>query len=180
MTRCSPRLAGFPHVASWQVEALSAQHVRIGFNCGVPLLDDFLIKLSSQYEKRNFARVFVAVSPPEVEALGYYSLSAGAVSLDVLPDENRRKLPRHPVPVAHLGRLAVASKCRGQRLGEFLLIDALRRCQSIADSLGLHAVEAVAIDDGARQFYLKYGFEPLIDDPRHLYLTMAKIRMLDR
>ncbi len=124
--------------------------------------------------------MFVAVVPPDAEILGYYSLSAGAVSLDALPADQRRKLPRHPIPVAHLGRLAVATKCRGQRLGEFLLIDALRRCGTIADSLGLHAVEAVAIDDSARQFYLKYGFESLIDDPRHLYLTIAKIWNLNR
>jgi hypothetical protein len=37
-------------------------------------------------------------------------------------------------------------------------------------------VEVVAIDDKAREFYLKYGFSPLMDDPQHLYLSMKAIQ----
>jgi GNAT superfamily N-acetyltransferase len=110
--------------------------------------------------------------------LGYYSLSAGSFDLSVLPEEERRKLPRHPVPVAHLGRLAVDQSTQGQGLGAFLLLDALARCERLADEIGLHAVEVQAIDDGARKFYLKYGFEPLLDDVHHLYLPMKAIRKL--
>jgi GNAT superfamily N-acetyltransferase len=110
--------------------------------------------------------------------LGYYALSAGAFDLSALPEGKRRKLPRHPVPVSHLGRLAVDQGAKGQGLGASLLMDALARCERLADDLGIHAVEVWAIDDSARHFYLKYGFEPLTDDPNHLYLTMKTIRKL--
>jgi GNAT superfamily N-acetyltransferase len=166
-------------MADWAVERLAAHHDRAGFACGKAALDDFLIRFASQYEKRDLARVYVAVEPPAVRILGHYSLSAGAVSLDALPESGRKKLPRHPVPVAHLGRLAVDLSARGRRLGEFLLLDALRRTARSADDLGLHAVEVYAIDEDARRFYLKYGFTPLIDDPLHLYVAMKTVRAMD-
>jgi GNAT superfamily N-acetyltransferase len=68
---------------------------------------------------------------------------------------------------------------RGRRLGEFLLVDALRRAASTADKLGIYAVEVYAVDEDARRFYLKYGFVPLVDDPLHLYLATATIRTMD-
>jgi ribosomal protein S18 acetylase RimI-like enzyme len=109
---------------------------------------------------------------------GYYSISAGAVALENLPEGHRKRLPKYPVPVAHLGRLAVDNSAQGQRLGEFLLVDALRRIQTAADSIGIHAVEVVAIDDAAKGYYLKYGFIELLDDPHHLYISMKAVRKL--
>ncbi len=165
-------------MAEWRIEALSSQHDRSGFSCGQPSLDQFLGQLAGQQAKRDFSRTYVAVLPPACRVLGYYALSAGSFDLSVLPEAERKKLPRHPVPVAHLGRLAVDQVARGQGLGAFLLLDALARCERLADEMGIHAVEVHAIDDAARNFYLKFGFEPLLDDPQHLYLPMKAIRQL--
>src|SRR5205085_2264114 len=107
-TPCAAPPAGSPPVMiDWAVERLSAHHDRTGFACGRPALDDFLSRYATQYEKRDLARVYVAVEPPGVRVQGYYTLSGGSLSLDALPESQRKKLPRHPVPVAHLGRLAV-------------------------------------------------------------------------
>jgi hypothetical protein len=59
-----------------------------------------------------------------------------------------------------------------------LLIGALRRAEHLAAQLGIRAVEVDAIDESARQFYLKFGFTPLEDDPSHLFLPMCVIRKL--
>jgi hypothetical protein len=48
----------------------------------------------------------------------------------------------------------------------------------VADELGLHAVEVWALDESASGFYQKYGFVPLLDEPKHLYLPMKVIRKL--
>jgi hypothetical protein len=40
-------------------------------------------------------------------------------------------------------------------------------------------VEVGAIDDSAKAFYLKYGFAPLLDDQRHLFLPIQVIRKLN-
>ena len=60
----------------------------------------------------------------------------------------------------------------------FLLIDAMRRVQQIAEHIGVRAIEVDSIDATAQQFYLKFGFTLLLDDPHHLYLPMSAIRAL--
>jgi ribosomal protein S18 acetylase RimI-like enzyme len=164
-----------PPATAWRIERLSARHDRSAFDCGQPALDSFLRTLASQYEKKHMGRTYVAVLPGQPRVLGYYTVSAGAVAFSSVPASVSRKLPRHPVPVVHLGRLAVDRAARGQGLGETLLFDALRRSARTAEEMGVFAVEVYAIDDAARRFYLKYGFEPLADDPLHLYLSMRVV-----
>ena len=129
----------------------------------------------SQYEKRRLGKTFVAVLPGEKRVIGYYTLAAGAVAFEHLPTDIARKLPRHPVPVVLLARLAVDQSRQGQRLGEGLLLDALQRVLDLSSELGIHAVEVDASDDAAVAFYRKYGFVSLQDDIHHLYLPIATI-----
>jgi len=107
---------------------------------------------------------------------GYYTIASGAVPFLNLPAPSARKLPRHPVPVILLARLAVDHSAQGQTLGESLLLDALGRSLTLAEALGIHAVEVDAIDQQAKAFYQKYGFQPLLDAELHLYLPVATIR----
>lgn len=163
-------------MADWQFEPLGRDHVREAFSCGKPPLDDFLRRLVSQYEKRNLGRTFVAVRPGEKRVCGYYTLASGALAFEKLPVTSARKLTKHPIPVVLLARLAVDQAFQGQKLGEALLVDALRRCLDLADKLGIHAALVDAIDQQARGFYEKYGFVPLLDNELHLFLAVATIR----
>jgi GNAT superfamily N-acetyltransferase len=163
----------------WRIERLSDAHDRSAFTCGKPPLDDFLKRFAGQYERRDIAAVYVLVVPPDNRVRGYYSLSSGALGLDALPEAERKKPPRHPVPVVHLGRLAVDQGVRGQGFGRRLLLDALRVCGELSEKAGVYAVDVQAIDDEARAFYQKYGFEALEDDPLHLYLSVKAIRKLN-
>jgi GNAT superfamily N-acetyltransferase len=163
----------------WQIEQLTTDHDRSTFSCGQPTLDDFLQRYAGQNQKTGVSRTYVATMPGEHVVRGYYSLSSGAVSFADLPDDLRKRLPRYPVPVAHLGRLAVDQTAKGRGLGEFLLLDALSRIAHVAQSIGIHAVEVVAVDDNAKQFYLKYGFTQLLDDPHHLYISLKTVQRLN-
>jgi GNAT superfamily N-acetyltransferase len=162
-------------MAEWSVEPLDRSHARGEFTCGKGPLDQFLHTLVSQYEKRRLGRTYVVVRPGEKRVLGYYTLASGAVCFETLPQQATKKLPRHPVPVILLARLAVDQSVQGQGLGCFLLVHALRRCLSLAEKLGVHAVEVDAIDDQAKAFYERYGFVALQDNPLHLYLPMVTI-----
>jgi GNAT superfamily N-acetyltransferase len=156
------------------IEPLSPTHDRTAFDCGEPSLDDFLKRFARQNDEKGLSRTYVAVLPDEPKIYGYYSLSSGAIRFDTMPE----KLPRYPVPVIHLARLAVDRSAKGQGLGKILLLDALKRAVSVCKQLGTYAVEVYALNDAARDFYLKYGFATLLDDERHLYLTMKAIRKL--
>lgn len=162
----------------WIIERLTSAHERSSFDCRKPSLNEFFRRLANQYDRRDMGRTYVAVLPNSPLVCGYYTLATGAVFLDNLPEEEQKKLPRHPVPVAHLGRIAVDQTVRGKGLGETLLIDALRRCLRIAEEVGLFAVEVYALDEEARNLYLRYGFTSLLDDAKHLYLPIKVVRKM--
>ncbi len=162
-------------MANWQIERLDRSHERAAFACGKAPLDEFLHSLVTQYEKRRLGRTYVAVLPNTERVDGYYTLAAGSVPFQHLPPKIAKKLPKHPVPVALLGRLAVDRAAQGHHLGATLLGDALQRCLELSEQLGIFAVEVVAIDREAKAFYQKYGFVPLPDHELHLYLPMQTL-----
>jgi predicted GNAT family N-acyltransferase len=162
----------------WRIEPLDRTHKREGFTCGKSPLDDFIRTRASQYEKRHLGRTYVAVKAGDRQVLAYYTIASSSLSFEELPPEAGRKLPKHPVPVILLGRLAVDQSAQGQRLGEKLLIDALRRSLELSQSLGVHAIEGDAIDAEAKAFYERYGFTCLPGQALHLYLTIDTIGSL--
>ena len=165
-------------IPAWIIEPLTKVHERSAFCCGASSLDKFIQELATQYERRNLARTFVATLPPKSTVEGYYALAPGSVAFENMPAMSSRKLPQHPIPVVHLGRLAVNQQTSGQGLGRLLLLDALHRVWQLSKQTGIHAVEVHALDEIARRFYLKYGFAPLVDDHFHLYLPMKAITRL--
>lgn len=167
-------------MADWLIEPFAKDHERFGFSCGRPSLDDFIRALVTQYEKRKLGRTFVAVPAGEKRVIGYYTLAAGAIAFEHMPSDASRKLPKHPIPVVLLARLAVDQSAQGRGLGAGLLLDALQRALDLSSRLGVHAVMVDALDDAAAAFYRKYGFIPLSDAPRQLYLPVATIETILR
>jgi GNAT superfamily N-acetyltransferase len=157
---------------AYLIEPLTAQHDRAAFDCGEPSLNVFLQRFARQNDEKGLGRTYVAVLPGEPRVYGYYTISSGAIQFDTLPE----KMPRYPIPVVHLGRLGVDLITKGQGLGKALLSDALQRSAAIAAQLGIYAVEVYALNEAARAFYLKFGFQPLLDDALHLYLPLKTLR----
>ena len=157
------------------IETLSSHHDRRDFDCGMVDLNTYLQRYSGQHERKGMGRTYVATEAGETRVLGYYTISSSSVAFDVVPEN----LPRHRVPVALIGRLAVETSAKGRRLGETLLIHGLQSAQRAAKIVGIYAVVVDAFDEAARGFYLHYGFEELIDDRLHLYLPMKAIERLN-
>jgi GNAT superfamily N-acetyltransferase len=160
----------------WEIAALTRTHDRAGFDCGEPALDAFLARFARQNQDQGISRTYVATHTGRKRVVGYFTLSTGSVEIQDLPESDRRRLPRYPVPVIHLGRLAVDRSAAGQGLGERLLVEALRVALRASESVGAFAVEVVAKNEAARAFYGKYGFASLQDDRLHLYLPMQTVR----
>jgi GNAT superfamily N-acetyltransferase len=162
----------------WIIERLSRRHDRSSFDCGQPVLDLWLKERAGQFDRKDLSRTFVAVVEGEADVRGYYALSTHRVLPEHLPADVGKRLPHLDVPVVLIGRLAVDRRVQGQGLGEHLLYDAFQRIQRLAEEIGIRGVEVDAIDDSARSFYLKHGFRSLLDDPRHLFLSLEVIRKL--
>jgi len=165
-------------MSSWIICRLDSTHDRASFDCGEWMLDDWLKNRAGQFDRRDLSRTFVATRPGESRVLGYYAISSHRVLHEALPPEQSRGLPRLDVPVVLLGRLAVDRSVQKQGLGSLLLVDALRRAAAISEQLGIRAVEVEAIDVVAKEFYARFGFRPLADEPQHLLMPMHEIRKL--
>lgn len=163
----------------WRMEELSAQHDGSDFDCGKPSLNDFLKKYAIQNQRLGISKSFVASPPQGNTVCGYYCLSAGAVLFQNIEEDKRRGLPRYPIPVCLIGRLAVDKRVQKRGLGETLLLDALERIVRAADYVGIHAVKVDAKDEEARSFYAGYGFTSLLDSPLSLYLPIRTIKKLN-
>lgn len=161
------------------ISALSERHRRDNFRCGITSLDEYLQRYASQDRKRNVSRIFVATAfdNPDM-TVGYYSLSAGSVGAESLPAEYGRRLPRYPVPVAVLGRLAVSTACQNQGIGALLLADALKRVQQASQTLAVFAVVVDALGEQAGEYYRQFGFIPFPRQPLRLFLPLETITQM--
>ena len=99
------------------IEPLDRRHDRTNFSCGLPELDRYLARQAGQDVRRRIARIFVCTAGETDAVLGFYTLSALSIDLASLPTALSRKLPRHPVPCALIGRLAINRSAQGRGLG---------------------------------------------------------------
>lgn len=158
------------------ITPLGKPHDRKTFECGEASLNLYLHRYASQDIRRRITRVFVASPPRELNrVIGYYSLSAGSLSAADLPENLRRRLPKYPVPVALLGRLAVDKSCQGQGLGAILIADALQRVALASQVMAVHAVVVDALSESAAEFYRQFGFTRLPSQPLKLFLPMDTV-----
>lgn len=160
------------------IRPLDSRHDRPGFHCGVASLDDYIRKQARQDVKRRVSRVFVAtVAKHPSTIVGYYTLSTLSIELGQLPEDLVRKLPRHPVPAALLGRLAVHQASQGHGVGRMLLADAIKRTLAVSDEIAIYAMVVDAIDKRAQYFYEQFGFSPLLisSETRRLFLPLKSV-----
>jgi len=152
----------------------------MAFDCGVPVLNSYLQQYARQDLERGVATPYVLVpSTNLIEIAGFYTLTATAVKLAELPAETIKRLPKYPfVPATLLGRLAVSVKYRGKGLGEYLLIDALKRSLEASRVVGSAAVIVDAKDSSGVRFYERYGFKLLPDQNLRLFIAMKIIAKL--
>jgi GNAT superfamily N-acetyltransferase len=92
--------------------------------------------------------------------IGYYTLSRSEVTRSTELKGSRYR-PSDPVPVIRLARLAIDRREQGQRLGGYLLIDALRRCAELAQDVPASAIVADVAHKRAAAFYRHFDFVDL-------------------
>ena len=158
-----------------KVQAISESHDVSGFDCGDhESLNDWLKRFALTNEKNESARTYVVRRNSSV--VGYYSISAGSVSVEEAPARISKGLARHAIPVILLARLAVDKHEKGAGLGKALLKDALARIAQAADIVGARAVLVHAIDPQARTFHEHFDFEASPSHELHQMLLMKDLR----
>jgi GNAT superfamily N-acetyltransferase len=154
---------------------ITTDHQLSNFDSGELALNDWLKKRALKNQASGASRCFVVCSGAEV--IGYYSLSAGAISQEAAPKAMRRNMP-DPLPILLLGRLAVDKRYHNQGIGQALLRDAMLRAVNVAGEAGVFAMLVHALTDSAKQFYLSRGFIESPLQPMTLLMTIATIRSI--
>lgn len=154
-------------------EKLDTAHDVSAFDCGEPILNDWLRRRALQNQQSGASATYVITAASRV--VGYFTLAAGSVARDTAPGRVRRNVP-DPVPVVVLGQLAVDIDFQHQGLGRALLRDAVLRSLQAAHIIGIRAILVHALSDEAKAFYESCGFVPPPVNPLTLMVTVREAK----
>lgn len=139
-----------------EIRALRKGDDRAAFSSGDDALDLFFRRYAGQNQFRHHLGVtYVAVDGDRI--LGFATVAPRHVEIDGLPEQSRKKLPRYPIPVLGLVRLAVDTTARRRGLGAALLRFVLGLALEMAGTVGCAGVVVDAKPE-AEPFYARYGF----------------------
>lgn len=134
------------------------------FDCGEVSLNTFLAEHLKRQHREKFLRAYVLTTREEnPQILGYYTLSGSCFEKAYLPSKTQQKrIPYKNVPSVTLGRLAIDKRIKGQGFGELLVTHAMKTVYLASFAVDIHGLFVEALNDKARNFYLKLGFIPLL------------------
>lgn len=130
---------------------------RAAFDCGThPALNSYIAEYAGQDERRNVSRTFMLVDSGVLQ--GFYTLAATAIDLSDLSEQQRKGLPRYPLPAVLLSRFAVSKDHQRQGLGRRLLKDIFMRVSVMSELVGVAFLVVDAKDSEAADYYRSLGF----------------------
>src|SRR6266550_8119154 len=117
------------------IRGLQESDDRARFRSGDADLDRFLHKYAGQNQFRHhIGATYVAVEEDRI--VGYSTVAPAHLEVEDFPPARRTKLPRYPLPILRLARLAVDDSMRGRGLGKSLLRFVLRFSLRMATDFG--------------------------------------------
>jgi GNAT superfamily N-acetyltransferase len=160
-------------------ERLGPQHDLSQFRNGKhDSLDAWLRDRALASEGLSARTYVICARDPPTRVIGYYAISTAMAHRSGLPNAKLRRGMPDEVPLLLIGRLAIDVNYQKRGLGTDLLIDALRRCLTAADTAGARAVITHAIDDDAMDFYERHGFLRSPLGERTLLMPIETVRTL--
>lgn len=150
------------------------------FDCGEPSLNVFLTEHLLRQHNGRILRGYLLKDRDGPRVLGYYTLSGSCF-------EKRCCLLRlssvgslySNVPSVTLGRPAIHKDLQGLEWGTTLVTHAMRVVYLASQAVGVHGIFVDALNDRAKQFYLKQGFIPLTGENSHsLFFPTKSIERL--
>ena len=141
---------------SISVRRLRPDDDRSRFRSGNIDLDRFFQRFAGQNQFRHHVgTTYVAVDDRNI--LGFATVAPSEIAGDDLPETRRKRLPRYPLPVLRLARLASHEDARGRGVGSTLLRAVFTLALQMADDFGCVGLVVDAKPD-AITFYEKLGF----------------------
>jgi ribosomal protein S18 acetylase RimI-like enzyme len=152
-------------------------HNRNEFDCGEPVLNDYLAKFANKHASQGISKTQVWLKDEKIA--GFYSLSMGSFDKAEMPSKFAKHFPNYPIPIARISRLAVDLEYQDKGNGSALLVHALITCFKHSQYIGMVAVIVDAKGNRAKDFYKKHGFEEFpnqTNPPFTLYMPMKHLK----
>ena len=164
------------------VRRLRPEDDRSDFRSGNLDLDRFFQKYAGQNQFRHhIGTTYVAVDGGRI--CGFATVAPSEIDVERLPPSRRKRLPRCPLPVLRLARLAVDARAQGLGIGSTLLKAVFVLARTMANDYGCAGVVVDAKPE-AIAFFQRYGFIefPTLagqlgdrPEPRLLFLELGAI-----
>ena len=145
------------------------------FDCGTVELNEFLTRYALKNDNLGIGKTFVALDSKE-KVVGYFTLATAQVAFKEIPDENKGKLPKYPIPALRIARLAVSSECQGKGVGKWLLVQIFIKVTQVSAITGVYFL-IVDAKESAKSFYEHFGFNKLIDKDSSYFLLVETIKL---
>ncbi|WP_193185842.1 GNAT family N-acetyltransferase [Nisaea sediminum] len=162
------------------------KHDRAAFSSGIRSIDNYLKLTAKKHDLNDHAKIFVVTEPDSEKVIGFYALSSHSVSQKIVPIGIARNAPNHGnIPCVFLSMIGVDKAHQGKGIGTGLLIDAMNRVARRSADVGTAAivldvlVDAQDDEETIRRrlnFYQNMGFEPTLDDPKRLMISIKAVR----
>ena len=142
-----------------EIRPLAPSDNRKPFCSGNPELDRFFICYAGQNQFRHhIGTTYIAVEEGTIH--GFVTVSVSHIEIQDLPTSWKKKLPRYPLPILRLVRLAVEQSSQQQGIGMSLLKYIFCLSWEISDKVGCIGIVVDAKPE-AVEFYHRFGFERL-------------------
>lgn len=154
------------------------KHDRNSFVSTNATLNEYLKKYSSQDLRNNLSTTYVAV-PKQSEIpkriYGYFSINP--FSLSYQNGISLNMAPYGYLPALLIGRLAI-DKNQNDLKGYQLLWGALRFCLQVDSNIAVNIIVVDPIDEKAKKFYLRQGFQFISSSNERMYIPVKLIRKI--
>jgi len=158
-------------------EPLRGGHRINGFESGEGSFDVWLARHARAAGGAGSAKTYVVTDgTQEGRIVGYYALTGASVEPREATDRAVKGMGRYPIPAVLLSRLAVDLSVQQSGVGALLLQDAMLRAVSVSDEVGIRLLLAHALNDSARPFYVKFGFEESPTDSMNLQIIIKDVK----
>jgi GNAT superfamily N-acetyltransferase len=158
-----------------KIEQLTDLHDVSAFDCGESIMNEYLQRHALKHTIDNYSKTYVAVEQDNPIVIGYHTIAPSSVARELF----QTSTPRFPrIGAILLARWATDNKHQGKGIGKGLFVDALKRAYQMVLIGGGRSLEVDALNEKAKNFYLKNGFKQFKDNEMHLYLEMHKLAKL--
>lgn len=158
-------------------QKLAPHHKLDAFDCGVGPLTKWLKANARQAAAAGTAQTFVVCDALD-QVVGYYALATGSVIQEAATHRVSKGTGKHPIPIVLLARLAVSAEYHGLGIGHGMLKDVTSRVVRLSGEAGIRALAVHAIDESAKNFYLRFGFEESPFEPNLLLILLKDLKPL--